>query len=360
MHARHRRLGIALGAIAVLVAGLFVSQAGGASAEPGRPGPAVSKPATPPKSVAGLKILLTNDDSVQGTNTQSGVGLYELRKALCSAGADVLVVGPWGQQSGAGGKITVDSQAKMTVQPVAPPEQYAGDCASAPTGGKVYGVCIIAAPCVAGSPTATPADTAMVALNYFVKPNFWAKGPDLVATGINFGQNTGVGAFHSGTTSAAVTANQYGVPAIAFSEALPSDTQKLYACYLQGVGCPTYTKAAKFAVKLIRQARGAGLLERRSTLLNVNYPHLEDGQEPRKVALNVLGRGESIITGWSGSVGVDGGTYSFGIGTPVPETRANADTTALEKRQISIVPMDGDWTALPVNKRFTALVKSLG
>ena len=51
-----------------------------------------------PPRLAGLKVLLTNDDSARGLDAgfgTDGKGLYELRKALCAAGADVLVVAPW-------------------------------------------------------------------------------------------------------------------------------------------------------------------------------------------------------------------------------------------------------------------------
>jgi 5'-nucleotidase len=39
--------------------------------------------------------------------------------------------------------------------------------------------------------------------------------PDLVLSGINFGQNMGLDVMVSGTMGAAVTASQLGVPAIA-------------------------------------------------------------------------------------------------------------------------------------------------
>jgi len=347
----HRRTGVAAAVVAALATAVALL---------GNPGGASADVLKPPATVAGLKVLLTNDDSVQDNlaNGSAGRGLYELRHALCAAGADVVVVGPWAQQSGAGGKITVDSKAKMTIQPVTPPDAYVADCAAAPSGGRVYGACIVAAPCTADSPTATPADTVQIALNNFIRPNFWATGPDLVLTGINFGQNTGITTFHSGTTSAAVTAHQYGAPAIAFSEALPGDTPALIACYTQNVGCPTYTAAAAFAVTLIGKLRGAGLIQP-ATLLNVNYPHVADGQTVGKPVVNVLGVGESLATGWSGSVGVDGGSYGFGLGTPIKETRKNADTTAIAKGKISIVPLDGDWTAT-ASPKLTAVVKALG
>ena len=81
-----------------------------------------------PNSVKGLRVLLTNDDSIQGTSAMGhdGIGLYQLRKSLCAAGADVIVVGPWGRQSGKGGAITTGG--KLTIQEGAPPEAFRSDC----------------------------------------------------------------------------------------------------------------------------------------------------------------------------------------------------------------------------------------
>ena len=89
---------MAIAAIAALVIGLLAGQAGASSAKP-------------PANVKGLKIMLTNDDSVQGVKADGsdGQGLYELRKALCAARRGRVVLGPWGQQSGQGGRITTDA-----------------------------------------------------------------------------------------------------------------------------------------------------------------------------------------------------------------------------------------------------------
>ena len=60
-----------------------------------------------PATVEGVRVLITDDDGVQpGPGSQ---GLYELRKALCAAGADVAVVGPWADRSGASASITYGS-----------------------------------------------------------------------------------------------------------------------------------------------------------------------------------------------------------------------------------------------------------
>jgi 5'-nucleotidase len=299
---------------------------------------------------------LVNDDSVLGTaaSGRDGEGLYELRKAMCAAGADVLVVGPWAVQSGMGGRITLSGP--LTVQEVTPPEAYQGDCTGAPSGGHVFGVCAAAAPCTPTSPSGSPSDSVRVALERFVPDNYWPDGPDIVLfvlSGINFGQNEALGVFHSGTTSAAVTAHEIGWPAIAFSEQLAP------ACITAGTDCPEFMTAAGFAVELLAKIRRADLISP-DLLLNVNHPHLAPGEELLEPQLNVLGHGTTLSFDLFGDVAATGGTYTVGLGEPKPETRRNADTTAITENHISIVPLSGDWTADRVPGRLRAVVRSFG
>jgi 5'-nucleotidase len=337
---RSRILAVALAAVAALVIGLFAGQAGAA-------------PTKPPANVKGLKVMLTNDDSVQGIKTDGsdGQGLYEVRKALCAAGADVIVVGPWGQQSGQGGRITTDRVTGLTVSPVTPPAAYAGDCADAASGGRVYGVCNSNTTCDATSPSASPADTVILGVNSFLPATFWPKGPDLVVSGMNWGQNAGAVVSHSGTTNAAVTAHELGKPAIALSEELQ------ISCAIDGTGCPAYTPGAAFTVKLLGKLRGAGQLTK-SLLLNVNFPHIGAGEKLGKPAINVFGDGDMLAIGWTGAATEEGGTYKLGYPTVRVSTQKNADTAALKANKISIVPMTGDWTATP-SAALTKVVKAL-
>ena len=119
------------------------------------------------RSVEGLKILLTNDDSVIGVDTRgaNGTGMYELRRALCAAGADVITVAPWGKQSGMGGRILTGGT--LTIQEYMTPVEYANDCGVAPSGGLVYGVCT-EGECIEGSPSASPSDSVALSLNRFI------------------------------------------------------------------------------------------------------------------------------------------------------------------------------------------------
>ena len=65
-----------------------------------------------------------------------------------------------------------------------------------------------------------------IALSRFAE-NYWPAGPDVVLSGINFGQNVGSTLAHSGTVGAVVTAHEYGVPAIAFSAEVPRDLAQI-------------------------------------------------------------------------------------------------------------------------------------
>ncbi len=320
------------------------------------PTPAVprDRPAPAP-SVAGMKVLLTNDDSVQGQSSRGtdGKGLYEIRRALCTAGADVAVVGPWGQQSGSSARVTTPGSAPvpLTVQPVTPPAAYGDDCAGAPSGGAVYGVCQAAAPCVATSPSASPADTVMVALSRFVPDNIWPEGPDLVVSGINFGQNAGEAVNHSGTVGAAITALEFHQPSIAFSAEFD------FSCRPDPFACVPFTQTAAFARDLIAQLRAHDLLDP-ATALNVNYPVVGPGETLGRPEYAVVGTSTNIPFAYTGAVGDGGGTYGLTIGTPVPETRRDADTTVLAREGIPITPLDGDWTASGRSNRLRGFIRS--
>lgn len=333
-----RALAAATLALAGVVAGLG----------PGAPAVAASTDLT------GLEVLITNDDSPRGLDAgfgTDGKGLYELRKALCAAGADVLVVAPWSQQSGAGARMTTPGFAPvpLTVQAVTPPAGYHGDCASTSTGGVVFGVCQATAPCSSTTPSASPADAVNVALSRFAK-TYWAGGPDVVLSGVNFGQNVGSTLNHSGTVGAVVTAREYGVPALAFSAEVPRD--------LAQIPHVPFAKTAAFAADLVRRLRSSGQLDP-GLVLNVNYPFVGAGEKLGKPVSTVAGFSSDLGLTFSGDVPRTGGTYLLSAGTPAAETRKNADTTALARNDIPITRLDGDWSA-PQSGLLTALLTLFG
>jgi 5'/3'-nucleotidase SurE len=307
---------------------------------------------SPAPTLHGLRILITNDDSARGLDSgfgTDGKGLYELRKALCAAGADVLVVAPWAQQSGAGARMTAPGFAPvpLTVQAVTPPAAYAGDCSTSSTAGAVFGVCQAAAPCTSTSPTASPADAVNVALSRFAT-TYWPNGPQVVLSGINFGQNVGSTLDHSGTVGAVVTAREYGVPALAFSAEVPRD--------LAQIPNTPFAKTAAFATDLLgRLVKNRDL--KSGLVLNVNYPFVGAGEKLGKPVHAVAGTSNDIGLTFSGDVAKTGGTYQLSAGAPAAETRKGADTTALAHNDIPITRLDGDWT-MPQQSGFLALMLS--
>lgn len=299
----------------------------------------VRSTAPTPGSIAGLKVLLTNDDSARAADTAYGTdgkGLYELRKALCAAGADVLVVAPWRQQSGAAGRMSVPgfTPVPLTVQAVTPPAAYASDCTGASAAGAVFGVCQSASPCDSSSTSASPSDAVYVALRRFASL-YWSGGPDVVLSGVNFGQNVGATLNHSGTVGAAVTAAEHGVPAVALSAEVPFS--------LADIPNVPFVQTSAYAVGLLQKLVGADRLAP-SLLLNVNYPFVGSGEQLGSAVNTVAGASDLLGLTYGGDVTKSGGTYELGAGAAAAETRANADTTALAANHISVTQLDGDWT----------------
>lgn len=137
-------------------------------------------------------ILLTNDDGIRSP------GLLAAAEAVCDLG-DLLIVAPATQQTGMGrgsppiinGSVTAEH---LTVQ-----------CQEFP----------------AYSLTGSPAQTVVYAVLVLA-----ARRPDLVISGINYGENPGTVVTASGTVGAALQAAEFGIPALAVS--LETDPQYYY------------------------------------------------------------------------------------------------------------------------------------
>lgn len=216
-------------------------------------------------SIAGMKILITNDDSMQASreNNSDGLGLYEMRKALCSAGADVVVIAPWAVQSGKGTAVT--NSGTFTAQAAgAIPAAFASDCASAPSAGAVFGVCLAEGSCAGDSPSATPADTVKFAMRGGLEALVgWKELPDLVVTGPNAGLNVASSVNDSGTLGAAIAAIEQRVPAVAFSTA--SADQQSY-------NPKDYQATSAWAAKFLQSLAARDMLSQHDFAISVNYP----------------------------------------------------------------------------------------
>ncbi|NKQ57066.1 stationary phase survival protein SurE [Amycolatopsis sp. K13G38] len=281
-------------------------------------------------ALEGARIMLVNDDSVQAAkvNGADGRGLYVLRAALCRAGADVVVVGPWGQQSGRS-RATAASPQVRVAPPLGVPARFAADCSAAPSRGAVLGVCQGADPCGPSSASVTPADAVDVALSALLGDRFgWSNGPDLVLSGINSGANTDLAVNLSGTVGAAVAAVEHRVPGIAVSAgtratSIPDDA--------------SYEAAADYTTGLVARllaGTGAERLVRDSVIVNVNCPDVRAGVTPAprwtavgQVALDRLSYAKSAADIYQ---------MSYGPASPAPVPDAGSDTAALLRGELSV------------------------
>jgi 5'-nucleotidase len=233
-----------------LTAGLLGATAGLAlcGAVSGTAGASSKQPET-------LRILVTNDDGV------GAPGINATVKALSALpDTKVTVVAPLTNQSGTGAKVTSGT---LTVTNATTASGYP-------------------AKAVAGY----PADTIIWAID----DHGIAQRPDLVVSGINFGENIGPLADLSGTVGAAETALARGIPALAVSQGVDNGQS------------PDFSQGAKFLVAWVQSHRKVLLSATKDTASstngNLNVPTCANGhvRGPVKVALATSLSGYSIST----------------------------------------------------------------
>lgn len=165
-----------------------------------------------------MQILLTNDDGIESP------GLWAAAQALSALGF-VHVVAPREQSTGAGRSLPVSSDGIIREEEV----QVHGQ------NWKVYAI------------GGTPAQAVLHAvLEILPQINGNPQKPDLVVSGINYGENLGSGVTTSGTVGAALEGAALGIPSLAVS--LEVDKKHHYS-YSEEVD---FTAAANFTAYFAR------------------------------------------------------------------------------------------------------------
>jgi 5'-nucleotidase len=232
-----------------------------------------------------MRILISNDDGYLAP------GLQALADALAPV-ADVVVVAPEGNRSGASNSLSLDRPLSV----------------SQAANGYYF---------VNGTPT----DCVHIALTGLLDTP-----PDLVVSGINNGQNMGDDTLYSGTVAAATEAYLFGIPAIAFSQV--------------DAGWAEIASAAKVARDIVlRQFDALGA----PYLLNVNIPNLPYERMGPLVATR-LGRrhqSEPVVRARDPR-----GREIFWIGAPgaCRDAGEGTDFHATAAGQVSITPLQVDLT----------------
>jgi 5'-nucleotidase len=233
-----------------------------------------------------MRILLSNDDGYFAP------GLSILADTL-SALAEVVVVAPERDRSGASNSLTLD-------RPLMVRKSHLGFH-------YVNG---------------TPTDCVHLAVTGMLDPL-----PDMVVSGINHGANMGDDTIYSGTVAAATEGFLLGIPSIAVSLASKSEGN--------------YPAAARVAAELVRRFQQRPL--KQPMLLNVNVPDVQYG-ELRGVRVTRLGRrhkAEAVIK----SNNPRGDTvYWIGAAGDAQDAGEGTDFHALSERFVSVTPLQIDLT----------------
>ena len=232
-----------------------------------------------------MRILLSNDDGYFAP------GLEHLAAAL-AARAEVTVVAPEADRSGASNSLTLDRP--LTVR-------------RAPNGFLFV--------------NGTPTDCVHLAVTGLLD-----QLPDMVISGINLGANMGDDTIYSGTVAAATEGYLLGIPSIAISLASKAGRH--------------FETAAQTVLELIARHRGrpAG-----AWLLNVNVPDVPRA-EIKGTKVTRLGRrhkAEDVIK----TTSPRGETvYWVGAAGPAADAGEGTDFDAVERGYASITPLQIDLT----------------
>jgi len=162
-------------------------------------------------------ILLVNDDGIDSP------GLWAAAEALSKI-AYVTVAAPKQQWSGAGRSHPTTSDGRIKVKKL-------------PVNGEDW-----TAYAVGGS----PAQTVVFAIQ-----ELCPRRPDIVVSGINYGENAGSGVTASGTVGAALEAATIGIPALAVSLEVVKEFQLTYSTQIDFSSAKYFT--CLFANKLLKQ-----------------------------------------------------------------------------------------------------------
>lgn len=244
-----------------------------------------------------VHVLVANDDGIDSPGLEAIAAVIAADPTY-----RVTVVAPARQQSVSGHALITRTEVKVV--------EHA----------KVAG-------CTAWSVDATPATVARVALTALLVED----PPGLVVSGINRGENDGLGAWTSGTVAVAREGAYAGVPSLAVSLQLDWSDPK-----------PDFAAAARWAKPVVDAIAESGLPP--GVYLNVNVP-VETGAvrgyrisrmglDLSEEARYVLARADSDGTRWYTS-----------RWKPPKETIPGGDSDALAGGWVTIVPLGLDQTA---------------
>jgi 5'-nucleotidase len=244
-----------------------------------------------------VHVLVANDDGIESPGLEAIAAVIAADPAY-----RVTIVAPAQQQSVSGHGLITRTDVKVTEhEPVA-------DCAS-------------------WSVDATPATVARVALTALLVED----PPDLVVSGINRGENDGLGAWTSGTVAVAREGAYAGIPSLAVSLQLDWSNPQ-----------PDFPAAARWAKPVIDAVRDNGLPP--GIYLNVNVPvdtAAIHGYRIARMALDLSEEARYVLA----RADSDGTRWYTSRWRPPKSATPGGDTHALAGGWVTIAPLGLDQTA---------------
>jgi len=257
-----------------------------------------------------LRVLVTNDDGVKAPGIDALV-----RELAANPNLVLTVIAPAANQSGTADQFTTTSIS-------ATPSSTAGAFPATAVGGF-------------------PADTVLYGVLQAMPER-----PDLVVSGINFGQNIGELVTLSGTIGAGLTAARLGIPAIAVSQGIGATVSYDTAAHYVGQQVERFRKSRGVRAKLTTRF---GL--RHALVVNVNFPTCASGSS-RGVRLVPLGRATQV-TGYA-LTGATGSTQTFKPNIPPVNIFGSDCQSTVANPQTDVQAMvNGFATATPLNADLT-------
>ena len=256
---------------------------------------------------APLNILLTNDDGV------TTVGILEMHRALIAAGHNVKRIAPNTNYSGTSGSLTLRG---VTVEDLSSDEFP-----------SVYAV------------SGSPATSVILGATVIFQPN---EPLDLIVSGINDGPNIGPAPTASGTVGAVLTGLNMlhpAVPGIAIS------TRPIVEDESSGEYRGHFANVASFVSRVVSVigCDDPSLLNTNQAL-HINYPPVEPAavKGVRRAEQGKRHRRLAYISD-------EDGVFSIRRTTELDSSPTEFDDAMLfEEGYITVVPIDGEYTAVPV------------
>ena len=255
-----------------------------------------------------MRILLTNDDGIEAP------GLDVLQQIASELSDDIWIVAPETDQSGAAHSLTLHEPLRCRTLK-----------------DKIYAV------------KGTPTDCVIMGIRFLLAD----KPPDLVLSGVNYGQNLADDVTYSGTVAGAIEGTLLGVPSIALSLATRFDAS----------GKTRWETPMKLGADLVRQLLDVGWPK--GIVLNINFPDREP-EDVEGLVVSHQGRRDQDLLTIEDRMDTRGNPY-YWLGFERRRSRPpeGSDLWAVYTGKVSVTPLNLNLTHVDARQELAKRLEGL-